>query len=109
MTHDRTRLQFSIYFVLAAILLVVLVLAFWIYARAEKAIDHANEQRLVSLTLAEELRHSTDDLTRMARSYVVTGNPAFKNYFQEILAIRDGKQPRPEYYRQIFWDLISAG
>ena len=43
-----------------------------------------------SYKLADELRKSSDDLTRMARTYVVTGNPVYEEYFRRILAIRNG-------------------
>ena len=45
--------------------------------------------------LADELLQSSDDLTRMARSYVITGDIKYKRYFGEIYDIREGKQPRP--------------
>lgn len=65
-------------------------------------------RRFESHKLAEELRRSSDDLTRMARTYTVTGDARFKNYFETIAAIRDGKEPRPKYYQNIFWDFITS-
>ena len=59
--------------------------------------------------LARELRQSSDDLTRMARTYAVTGDERYRQYFQEILDIRKGAAPRPENYRLAYWDLITAG
>ena len=59
--------------------------------------------------LARELRQSSDDLTRMARTYAVTGDERYRQYFQEILDIRNGAAPRPENYRLAYWDLITAG
>lgn len=91
---------------LTVFMLLALVVTFVIYAGAEKEIDYANERRQLSLFLSEELRQSSDDLTRMARTYVITGNPAYKAYYQDILAIRDGKKPRPENYQNIYWDLV---
>ena len=58
--------------------------------------------------LARELRQSSDDLTRMARTYAVTGDERYRQYFQEILDIRNGAAPRPENYRLAYWDLITA-
>ncbi len=81
-------------------------LLFVLYVRAEKQIDRANEQRFSSYLLADELRQSSDDLTRMVRSYVVTANPIYKQHYQEILAIRDGKIPRPQAYHEIYWDFV---
>jgi CHASE3 domain sensor protein len=63
---------------------VVVGITFGIYAYMEKQIDHANELRLQSYLLADQLRQSSDDLTRMVRTYVVTGDPIYKQHYQEI-------------------------
>lgn len=59
--------------------------------------------------LADEMRQSSDDLTRLARTYVVSGGEDkwAKQYF-EILDIRNGKIPRPQGYEQIYWDFRAA-
>ncbi len=82
-------------------------LSFSIYVYSEKQIDKAHELRLHSFILADELRHSSDDLTRMVRTYVATGNPLYKYHYQEILDIRNGKKPRPIDYQNIYWDLVG--
>lgn len=58
--------------------------------------------------LADELRQSSDDLTRLARTYVATGEPRFLAAYQAVLAIRDGRQPRPHGYQNVYWDLVLA-
>ena len=85
---------------------VILTAVFFLYVRAEKKIDRANELRQQSFMLAQELRQSSDDLTRMVRTYVATGDPIYKRHFQEILDIRDGKKPRPVNYQNIYWDTV---
>ncbi len=89
-------------------LFVLLVIAFALYAWSERQVDRANEARHQSFVLADVLRQSSDDLTRMARTYVVTGDPVYKKYYQDILDIRDGKKARPEKYEDIYWDLVLA-
>ncbi len=89
-------------------ILVILSVSFVLYAIAEKQIDRANEARHQSFLLADELRQSSDDLTRMVRTYVATGEPLYKQHYQEILAIRDGQRPRPQQYQYVYWDLVSA-
>ncbi|MBF0406912.1 MAG: PAS domain S-box protein [Candidatus Riflebacteria bacterium] len=96
-------------FAIAVFLLIGLAVSFAVYVNAEKAIDRAYELRLVSIQFADELRQSSDDLTRMARLYVLTGDPTYKKYYQHILEIRDGKIPRPQDYQNIYWDLVIAG
>jgi adenylate cyclase len=69
----------------------------------------AEERRLTSYQLADELRQSSDDLTRFARTFVATGDARYEQYFRRVLAIRDGTAPRPEGYEGIYWDLLAAG
>jgi signal transduction histidine kinase len=68
----------------------------------------SQETRLKSIKLADELRQSSDDLTRFARTYVVTGNDFYEKIFNEILAIRNGEKERPENYDRIYWDFIIS-
>jgi diguanylate cyclase (GGDEF)-like protein len=93
---------------LALGLLGLFTVAFFGYVRAERAIDRSYEARLDSFTLASELRQSSDDLTRMARTYVGTGDPLFKQHYQEVLGIREGQRPRPLDAHNVYWDLVGA-
>lgn len=77
--------------------------------RLQAAVVSTEARRLESWKLAEELRRSSDELTRMARTFTVTGDPAFERHFREILAIRAGERPRPEGYEGVYWDLVAAG
>jgi diguanylate cyclase (GGDEF)-like protein len=82
--------------------------AFALYVWSEKQIDRANDMRHDSVLLSEQLRQSSDDLSHMARSYVATGDPAFRRYYDAILAIRDGRSPRPLDYHIVYWDLVAV-
>jgi diguanylate cyclase (GGDEF)-like protein/PAS domain S-box-containing protein len=96
------------YFFLTVSALVALIGAFALYVWAEKEIDRANEIRYISFQLADELRQSSDDLTRMARTYVVTADPIYELRYHEILDVRNGKLPRPENYNGIYWGLVLS-
>ena len=76
---------------------------------AMKRLDRTISLQHRSYKLADQLRQSSDDLTRMVRTYAATGDSTFEEYFYTILNIRDGKVPRPEHYDRIFWDFIMAG
>ncbi len=95
-------------FVSIMTLIVMSLGVFFKILKNEKKITAGEAKRYYSYLLADELRQSSDDLTRMARTYVVTGNPKYKEYFQRILDIRNGKAPRPEKYHSIYWDFIIA-
>ncbi|WP_218568599.1 bifunctional diguanylate cyclase/phosphodiesterase [Pseudomonas sp. 2FG] len=107
-TSKSNLSRFSRYLWLTLGMFVVFAAAFVVYVRSEKQIDRANESRQQSFLLADELRQSSDDLTRMVRTYVVTGDPIYKQHYQEILDIRDGKKLRPLDYHNLYWDLVLA-
>ena len=87
---------------------VILAIIFANYLRTETEIERAQDLRHRSFLLVDELRQSSEDLSKMARLYVMTGNPRYKEYFQDIQDIRDGKKPRPMDYHDVYWDLYLA-
>lgn len=91
---------------LAGLIFLLLTAAFITYVWSEKQIDHANDVRHRSFLLADELRQTSDDLTRMARTYVVTTEPKYRSAYDTIVGIRDGKLPRPVGYASIYWDRV---
>ena len=100
--------QFFLIFTSIFILLIGVLLTFYNILKNEKEIAKAELKRYESYLLADELRQSSDDLTRMARTYTVTGDPLFRKYFNQILDIRDGKIPRPQNYSGIYWDFVTG-
>jgi PAS domain S-box-containing protein len=100
--------QFSRNVWLTASMLVAVALLFLVYIALEKRVDDASAVRFQSMRLAEDLRRSSDDLTRMARTYVATGDRTFKEIYQEILDIRNGIKPRPIGYENSYWDHFVA-
>lgn len=59
---------------IAAGLVVAICLCLIAYIQAELRIERSNERRMAS-----ELSDASDNLTRMARSFVVTGDPSFRD------------------------------
>ncbi len=104
-SRQNNSSSFKLNLILAFICLVIFSALFTIYVLAEKRIDHANELRHQSLLLANELRESSDDLTRAVRTYVVSGNPIYKQYHSEIINIRNGKLARQPDYHIGYWGL----
>lgn len=74
----------------------------------QKEITAAQERRYRSWLLADEMRQSSDDLTRLARTYVVTGDKRYEDQYWAVLDIRNGKAPRPQHYERIYWDFMAA-
>ncbi|WED23861.1 hypothetical protein L3Q72_21755 [Vibrio sp. JC009] len=63
-------------------------------------------KRYASFLLADQLRQSSDDLTRMARTYVVTQDDKYEKMYWDILSIRNGDKARPENMERVYWDLV---
>lgn len=105
------RVRTILTLLLAVQLVLVLLLIGLAVAMQQTQLDaeEAEEGRFASYKLADELRQSSDDLTRFARTFVATGDPRYAQYFQDTLAIRAGTAPRPEGYDGIYWDLVAAG
>ena len=100
----------NIFFALFAAVLALSIIAaavFLMITENEAAIHDAETSRFASYALADELRQSSDDLTRMARQYAATGDARYKGYFDAILDIRNGNAPRPERYGGVYWDLVA--
>ncbi|OHC23703.1 MAG: chemotaxis protein [Pseudomonadales bacterium RIFCSPLOWO2_02_FULL_63_210] len=74
--------------------------------------DHlsvSQENRYRSYLLADELRQSSDDLTRLARTFAVTGDSRYEEQYWQVLDIRNGKRARPQQYERLYWDFLAAG
>ncbi|CCN73839.1 methyl-accepting chemotaxis protein [Vibrio nigripulchritudo] len=84
---------------------ITIVLGFTILSSADK-LKQTSETRYASYQVADELRQSSDDLTRLARTYALTGNDDYESMYMDILAIRNGEKPLPQKYHQIYWDLV---
>ena len=81
----------------------------WLASELQGALERVartETQRFKSISLADELRQSSDDLTRFARMYVQTGDERFVDYFDRVLAIRNGERLRPDQYEGVYWDLV---
>lgn len=87
--------------------LAALLGAIAVYVDAQQRFDEADGAHHHSVLLADEFRESSDDLTRMARTYVVTGDAEFRRQFMDVLAIRDGLLPRPANYGPSYWDFMG--
>ena len=97
--------------VLFAALLIMAIIAFVLnisIGDTNESISEAEKDRELALQVVDELRQSSDDLTRMARMYVVTEDSSYIQYFNEIIKIRDGKASRPIDYHEIYWDFVLA-
>lgn len=103
--------NFTILSVASLTLLITLLLVTVYQSREmQREIIEKERRQFASLRLANELFQTSEDLTRMARAYVVTGNPVYKTYFNQIVAIRNGQLPRPyDFSTTTYWHLEGIG
>jgi methyl-accepting chemotaxis protein len=94
---------------LNAVATAALAVSWTFYSEQQQKVADAQESRYESYLLADELRQSSDDLTRLARTYVVTGDPGYEEQYLDVVAIRSGDKPRPIQYSRIYWDFVAAG
>lgn len=100
----RKTLSFSYATIILGIFVVsILSMVMNVY---QNRLNAKHELRYQSYLLAQQLRQSSDDLTRMARTYVITGDTKYEKIYQDILAIRNGSKARPVNYDRIYWDLV---
>jgi len=98
----------ALVFISVGVLLLLLVSNSFISRKKANELAEAQLQKYHSYQLADELRQSSDDLTRLARTYAVTGNEKYQKFFNRILTIRNGETPRPQDYNGIYWDLVTG-
>ncbi|PIE90711.1 MAG: hypothetical protein CR997_04670 [Acidobacteria bacterium] len=82
-------LVFSFLFICQGVLVMLLL-------NNQNKLQNEEDKRFQSFVIAYEFRQSSRDLTRLARTYVVTGNPKYENMYNDIIAVRDGKKNRPD-------------
>ena len=76
MLVQRSPFSRNVWFTVS--LVVAMAALFFAYTALESKVDDAHALRFRSVRLADELRLSSDELTRMVRCYVATGDVSFK-------------------------------
>lgn len=102
----KTKSIMSLVFGLITVLAIVTILLAINILNSANHLKNTSEVRYSSYQTADELRQSSDDLTRLARTYALTGNEDYEKMYLDILAIRNGEKPLPQKYHQIYWDLV---
>lgn len=95
--------------ILSIICVVALGFVFFQMLQSSSRLQKNISNEVLSYKLADELRQSSDDLTRLGRTYVVTSNPAYEKQYNDVLDIRNGKKPRPIEYHRVYWDFVAGG
>lgn len=95
-------------FIIMLLFSVSLVAVVFMVFNNQKSLIESYDNRYKSYLLADQLRQSSDDLTRFARTYAITADERYLKYYHDVLDIRDGKKPRPDAYERIYWDFVAS-
>ncbi|MCX6842395.1 MAG: hypothetical protein NTX53_08970 [candidate division WOR-3 bacterium] len=98
MTIRRTfELVTGAYLVIAAALGAVTGYLFF----NQRFLEESQRGRFASYLLADELRQSSDKLTRFARLFVATGDERYRQYYNDLLALHTNEEARPVNYARL--------
>lgn len=106
----KTRFP-KIYLTILALLLGLVLLSTYFFLslyRKQQELINIQENMYNSYLLATQLRHSSDELTRLVRTYAATSNSMFEKQFWEVLSIRNGQSPLPVHYDRVYWDFLAV-
>lgn len=101
----------SFFILVGYLLLGVLILVIYYTLELSQRSNDLKEvefNRHLMIQKADELRQSSDDLTRFCRTYVVSADTNYRDKYFKVLDIRNGKVARPKNYEHIYWDLLES-
>jgi len=105
--NEQTKLIYNGLYSLLGLIVLAICLFVFLYV-AQQRLATLGEIRHDSDTLADQLHRSSDDLTRLVRTYAITGNKKYEQQFWDVLAIRNGVKPRPLHYDRVYWDFLAV-
>ena len=74
----------------------------------QQSLEESQRARFDFYLLADELRQSSDVLTRFARVFIATGDERYRQYYNDMLALHNGEQTRPVNYARLYWDMLAG-
>lgn len=87
---------FIIIFSSFVFLLVLLGFISFLMLKEQSKLNSSQDRRYQSHLLAIEHVQNSEDLTRLAQTYVSTGDIKYDNMYWEVIDILEGKKPRPD-------------
>jgi len=106
--NNLTIPQLFLTIVFAVIILIMVLFGLVYRVRSlQEAHNLMLDNKHKSYLLIDELRHSTDDMTRFARTFAVTGNSRYEDYYADVHSIFIGERLRPVEYYRVYWDLMA--
>lgn len=93
---NNLKTIFTFFFSVTLGCLIVLGILVASLLKQQFLLEKIDYNRFKSYLVADELKQSSEDLTKYCRVYVSTGDAEWEKKYQEVLDIRNGKKPRPD-------------
>lgn len=102
-TLMNIKVKFIAISLISSLLLIISVVLIQMTDPKIQELKRANKTRFLSYTIADEFRQTSQDLTRLCRSYAATGDSIYLRQYWDIVNWRNGDLPRPEYvHKELF-------
>jgi signal transduction histidine kinase len=74
----------------------------------QRSLAESQRARFDFYLLANELRQSSDMLTRFARVFIQTGDERYRQNYNDMLALHRDDRTRPVDYAGLYWDMLAG-
>ncbi|MEA2041022.1 MAG: HAMP domain-containing sensor histidine kinase [Bacteroidota bacterium] len=91
----KLNIQFSVLYSFIIIILIILAGFVFLVIKNEFQLQESNQIQHNSYIIANELRKTSNDLTRYCRTYVTTGDTVWEKRYWEVIDIRNGIKAGP--------------
>ena len=92
---------------LSVLIFQVIYLFYQIY-RGQNEYAQIIDDKFKSEKIINEIRQSSENLTRLARLYTNTKDTLYRNQFFEVLNINKGTAARPHFSNRIYWNVLTT-
>jgi len=101
----KIKTTFTLLAIFLSICLLLLIFFILNLNDASDTLREIERDQYLMVEKANELRQSSDDLSKYARLYAITGEQQYHDIYFQILDIRNGIAKRPKNYGSIYWDV----
>ncbi len=96
MKNMKIKDVFIISCVLLSASVITLVVSVWNITASQRELNDIEENRVIAMLLADELKEISRELTSAVRRFVVSGDSESLDEYYAVLGIRSGGVPRPD-------------
>lgn len=101
-------LSLTVKIISLAILFFIVIYLFYEIYKSQNTYTQIIDNKFKSEKIINEIRQSSENLTRLARLYTNTKDTLYRNQFFEVLNINKGQSPRPHYFNRIYWNVLTT-